>query len=188
MAKKERAKVQQRLTAAKMEVERVRLVNDKKADVKAEMEEEAKKAAEKATVKEEARREVAAERAASSDQEESESAKLEPMLSKEELAESYPIDIIRVSIGVVAILSTAVAEKLSKKNYAMTASNLERIRVDYQGVADLLKSEMAFPKEEAINLETRVRRVIQDLNAGHIAHQPPPEIKEMFGLMRMRRN
>jgi len=98
------------------------------------------------------------------------------------------VSVMNCIIGVVAILSTAVAERLKKKDYAVKASNLERIRVDYQGVSDLLKSEMAFPKEKAIDLEARVRRVIQDLDAGHIAHQPPPEIKEMFGLMRMRRN
>jgi len=98
------------------------------------------------------------------------------------------VSVMNVIIGGVAILGTAVAERLRKKDYAVKASNLERVRVDYQGVADLLKSEMAFPKRSAIDLEARIRRVIQELQEGHIAHQPPPEIKEMFGLMDIRRD
>ena len=60
--------------------------------------------------------------------------------------------------------------------------------MDYQGVADLLESEMAFSKRNAIDLDARIRRVIQELQEGHIAHQPPPEIKEMFGLIDNRRD
>jgi len=89
--------------------------------------------------------------------------------------------ILSVGIGVLTIISTAIAERLKKKDFAVKANNFERVRVDYQGAHDLIVSEIDYPKRPARVLEAKIRRIMQDLEDGHIAHQPPPHIREQFG-------
>lgn len=102
------------------------------------------------------------------------------MAEKSAMSGSDSTSMFCVTIGVLSIFSTIVAEKLKKEMYAIKETQFVKARVDYQAVLGMMRSQVAFPKFEAINLEAKVRRILQDLEYVYIDVVPPSHIRSTF--------